>query len=158
MRALTLNVYSIEDAKVQTFVCSPPASSYFQELAVSLVEQCQVRSIARSHPHMLILHPSAHGAARLLGLAWRHTQALHCHQAAPALSCRGWTVHWPAFRRGAAPPNTLWRRRSRRWRTCFRTATTSSARVHAGPFSNVILSQWYLACYWRKLWRIHEPW
>ena len=67
MRALTLNVYSIEDAKVQAFVCSPPASSYFQELAVSLVEQCQVRSIARSHPQMLVLHASAHGAARLLG-------------------------------------------------------------------------------------------
>ena len=43
MRALTLNVYSIEDEKVQSFMCARPASAYFQEIAVSLVEQCQVR-------------------------------------------------------------------------------------------------------------------
>jgi hypothetical protein len=59
VRALTLNVYSIEDPKVQTFVCSPPASSYFQELAISLVEQCQVRSSDELHGLLspLLLHP-----------------------------------------------------------------------------------------------------
>lgn len=46
VRALTLNVYSIEDPKVQSFVCSRPASNYFQELAVLLVDQCQVQGKA----------------------------------------------------------------------------------------------------------------
>lgn len=54
VRALTLNVYSIEDPKVQTFVCSRPASSYFQELAISLVEQCQVPCLPTRPP----LHPA----------------------------------------------------------------------------------------------------
>lgn len=49
VRALTLNVYSIEDPTVQSFVCSRPASNYFQELAVLLVDQCQVQSKATIH-------------------------------------------------------------------------------------------------------------
>ncbi len=42
MRSLTLNVYGIEDAAVQDFVCSQPASNYFAELAIGMTEQCQV--------------------------------------------------------------------------------------------------------------------
>ena len=42
VRSLTLNVYGIEDAAVQDFVCSQPASNYFAELAIGMTEQCQV--------------------------------------------------------------------------------------------------------------------
>ena len=45
MRSLTLNVYGIEDGAVQDFVCSPPASSYFTELAIGMTEQCQARRL-----------------------------------------------------------------------------------------------------------------
>lgn len=50
VRALTLNVYSIEDEKVQNFVCSKPHSAYFQELAISIVDQCQVCPCLQSAP------------------------------------------------------------------------------------------------------------
>ena len=43
VRSLTLNVYGIDDGAVQEFVCSPPASSYFTELAIGMTEQCQAR-------------------------------------------------------------------------------------------------------------------
>ena len=43
VRTLTLNVYSIRDPAVQAFVVSKPASNYFNELAIFVAEQCQVR-------------------------------------------------------------------------------------------------------------------
>jgi hypothetical protein len=42
VRTLTLNVYSIPDAAVQSFVSSSPASNYFTELAIRIAELCQV--------------------------------------------------------------------------------------------------------------------
>ncbi|KAK9820557.1 hypothetical protein WJX72_011634 [[Myrmecia] bisecta] len=42
VRTLTLNVYSIGDPAVQSFVVSKPASNYFTELAIFIAEQCQV--------------------------------------------------------------------------------------------------------------------
>ena len=48
VRSLTLNVYGIADEAVQAFVCAPPASNYFTELAISIAEQCQVRTQTRS--------------------------------------------------------------------------------------------------------------
>lgn len=41
VRALTLNVYSICDDKVQSFVCSEPHAAFFQNLTDMVVDQCQ---------------------------------------------------------------------------------------------------------------------
>ncbi len=74
VRALTLNVYSIEDEKVQSFVCSKPHSSYFQELAVSIVDQCQAchpSSPASTRPAP---PPPPHLCLCLLH-TWRHEQS-----------------------------------------------------------------------------------
>lgn len=41
VRTLTLNVLRIEDAAVQEFLASLPASNYFHELSIVIAEQCQ---------------------------------------------------------------------------------------------------------------------
>lgn len=46
VRTLTLNVYTIRDPAVQAFVISKPASNYFNELAIFVAEQCEVRTHA----------------------------------------------------------------------------------------------------------------
>lgn len=51
VRTLTLNVYNIDDEAVQRFVVSQPASNYFVDVALYLVEQCQV------HPPPPLLIP-----------------------------------------------------------------------------------------------------
>lgn len=38
---MTLNIYSVDDAEVQAFIVSKPASNYFTELALYAAEQCQ---------------------------------------------------------------------------------------------------------------------
>lgn len=43
VKTLTLNVYGIPLPAVQQFVASPPAATYFIELATYVAEQCQVR-------------------------------------------------------------------------------------------------------------------
>ena len=42
VRTLTLKVYHIRDAAVQSFVISQPASQYFSRLATYVADQCQV--------------------------------------------------------------------------------------------------------------------
>jgi hypothetical protein len=43
VRTLTLNVYSVPDPDIISFVTSPPAAHYFAEVAHYLAEQVQVR-------------------------------------------------------------------------------------------------------------------
>ena len=50
MRTLTLNVYAIPDPAVQAFVCAPPASSYFADVAAFMAGQAQVRCWLQSKP------------------------------------------------------------------------------------------------------------
>lgn len=59
VRALTLNVYGIADEAVQRFLCSPPASAYFTDLAMLITEQCQARaSYPQSMPLLSIEVPA----------------------------------------------------------------------------------------------------
>ena len=44
VRTLTLNVYSVDDAGIQSFVTSPPASNYFLDMARYMADQVQVRA------------------------------------------------------------------------------------------------------------------
>ncbi len=55
VRTLTLNVYTIRDPAVQAFVVSKPASNYFNELAIFVAEQCEVRACL-PHAHALLRH------------------------------------------------------------------------------------------------------
>ena len=58
VRTLTLNVYSIKDPAVQAFVVSKPASNYFNELAIFVAEQCQVRLSPMISPQERGLDPT----------------------------------------------------------------------------------------------------
>ena len=53
VRSLTLNVYGIADEALQRFLCAPPASDYFTDLAIAITEQCQVRAPHPPKPHLV---------------------------------------------------------------------------------------------------------
>lgn len=71
VRTLTLNVYGIDDEAVQGFLISQPASNYFNELAIVIAEQCQVRIMA-----LLCL---------LLSRSLSGQQAKYCHKESPCV-------------------------------------------------------------------------
>lgn len=64
VRTLTLNVYSVADADIHTFVTSHPASHYFTEVAQYLAEQVQVsRGASSCTQPPPVLHPELCSAA-----------------------------------------------------------------------------------------------
>jgi protein CLEC16A len=46
VRTITLNIFSVDDPAIHSFVSSPPASRYFEDLAAYLAEQVQVGGAA----------------------------------------------------------------------------------------------------------------
>lgn len=149
VRTLTLNVFSVQDAQIQAFVCSHPANSYFSDVAVYMAEQFKVgakggrqayrRAMQAGNasfgqrfdrtPRLLLRQSAALVDVGMLhGCSWA-CLTLGCVPMAALAPCRFWTPAWLQRRRMHSSRCCSWTLRLQRWRTCCPTAAMCCTQV-----------------------------